>query len=90
MEGRFSKAADIFSLGISLLEVACDLDLPRGGDAWQQLRHQQIPNAFLQGEYCLDIVQEGVQVFHGVVHEGALLPTLLCSQQRYYHNITII
>jgi hypothetical protein len=31
-----------------------------------------------------------VQVFHGVVHEGALLPTLLCSLQRYYPNITII
>jgi hypothetical protein len=28
-----------------------------------------------------------VQVFHGVVHEGALLPTLLCSLQRYYPNI---
>jgi hypothetical protein len=25
-----------------------------------------------------------------VVHEGALLPTLLCSLQRYYPNITII
>jgi hypothetical protein len=24
-----------------------------------------------------------VQVFHGVVHEGALLTTLLCSLQRY-------
>jgi hypothetical protein len=24
------------------------------------------------------------------LHEGALLPTLLCSQQRYYPNITII
>jgi hypothetical protein len=32
----------------------------------------------------------GVQVFHGVVHEGVLLPTLLCSLQRYYPNITII
>ena len=31
-----------------------------------------------------------VQVFHGVVHEGALLPTLLCSLQRYHPNITII
>jgi hypothetical protein len=29
----------------------------------------------------------GLQVFHGVVHEGALLPTLLCSLQRYYPNI---
>jgi hypothetical protein len=31
-----------------------------------------------------------VQVFHGVVLEGALLPTLLCSLQRYHPNITII
>jgi hypothetical protein len=35
-------------------------------------------------------MQGGVQVFHGVVHEGALLPTLLCSLQRYYPNISII
>jgi hypothetical protein len=27
---------------------------------------------------------------HGVVYEGALLPTFLCSLQRYYANITII
>jgi hypothetical protein len=26
----------------------------------------------------------GVQVLHGVVHERTLLPTLLCSLQRYY------
>jgi hypothetical protein len=35
-------------------------------------------------------LQGGVQVFHGVVHEGALLSTLLCSLQRYYPNNTII
>ena len=56
LEGRFSKAADIFSLGISLLEVACDLELPQGGEAWQQLRHREIPKAFLQGEDCLKII----------------------------------
>ncbi|XP_046859290.1 membrane-associated tyrosine- and threonine-specific cdc2-inhibitory kinase-like [Xenia sp. Carnegie-2017] len=49
LEGQFSKAADIFSLGISLLEVACDLDLPRGGDAWHHLREKRIPMSFLQG-----------------------------------------
>jgi hypothetical protein len=32
----------------------------------------------------------GVQIFHGVVHEGALLSTLLGSLQRCYPNITII
>lgn len=48
MQGQFSKAADIFSLGITMLELACDLDLPRGGDAWHQLRHGAIPRDFIQ------------------------------------------
>lgn len=37
------KAADIFSLGISLLEIACDLDLPIHGEAWQMLRRHRLP-----------------------------------------------
>jgi serine/threonine protein kinase len=36
-------AADIFSLGMTILELATDLDLPRGGDPWHQLRNNQIP-----------------------------------------------
>ena len=36
-------AADIFSLGITILELATDLDLPRSGDPWHQLRNGQIP-----------------------------------------------
>lgn len=52
MEGHFTKAADIFSLGITILELACDLDLPRGGDGWQKLRHGQIPE-----EMCTNISQ---------------------------------
>lgn len=47
MEGKFSKAADIFSLGITILELACDLDLPQGGPGWHQLRQGNIPNDFL-------------------------------------------
>lgn len=49
MQGRFTKSADIFSLGITLLELACDLDLPRGGDTWHQLRNGQLPERFTQG-----------------------------------------
>lgn len=36
-------AADIFSLGMTILELATDLDLPRGGETWHQLRNGQIP-----------------------------------------------
>lgn len=32
-----------FSLGVTILEVACDLDLPSHGDSWQMLRHGVLP-----------------------------------------------
>ncbi|XP_022238846.1 membrane-associated tyrosine- and threonine-specific cdc2-inhibitory kinase-like isoform X2 [Limulus polyphemus] len=47
LEGKFTKAADIFSLGITILELASDLDLPRGGDGWHLLREGRIPLEFL-------------------------------------------
>lgn len=49
MQGSFTKSADIFSLGITILELASDLDLPRGGNTWQQLRNGQLPQVFTQG-----------------------------------------
>lgn len=39
-EGNISKACDIYSLGITLLELACDLDLPSKGLLWSELRNQ--------------------------------------------------
>ncbi|XP_035221405.1 membrane-associated tyrosine- and threonine-specific cdc2-inhibitory kinase-like [Stegodyphus dumicola] len=49
MQGIFTKAADIFSLGITILELACDLDLPQGDEMWHQLRKLEIPAEFLKG-----------------------------------------
>ncbi|KAI1289836.1 Membrane-associated tyrosine- and threonine-specific cdc2-inhibitory kinase [Halotydeus destructor] len=43
MQGVYTKTADIFSLGITILEMACDLDLPSGGQAWHCLRDGRIP-----------------------------------------------
>lgn len=37
------------SLGITLLELASDLELPRGGYTWHQLRNGQLPDMFTQG-----------------------------------------
>ena len=37
-ERKFTKAADIFSLGVTILELATDLDLPKHGLLWHQLR----------------------------------------------------
>ena len=38
MDSKFTKACDVFSLGVTLLELATDLDLPQGGPLWHKLR----------------------------------------------------
>nr|XP_006818820.1 PREDICTED: membrane-associated tyrosine- and threonine-specific cdc2-inhibitory kinase-like [Saccoglossus kowalevskii] len=48
LQGRYGKPADVFSLGITFLELACDLELPKGGDLWHQLRSGNIPKDITQ------------------------------------------
>lgn len=48
MQGYFSKAADVFSLGITILELACNLELPPNGPLWQQLRSDIMPEEFIK------------------------------------------
>lgn len=47
MEGCYTKAADIFSLGIAILELSCNLDLPPNGPLWQKLRCDSFPAELL-------------------------------------------
>ena len=37
------------SLGITILELASDIDLPRGGQLWHNLRSGRLPDEFLKG-----------------------------------------
>ncbi|XP_037287620.2 membrane-associated tyrosine- and threonine-specific cdc2-inhibitory kinase isoform X2 [Rhipicephalus microplus] len=48
MGGDFTKAADIFSLGITALELACDLELPSRGGNWHALRSGTLPHYIAQ------------------------------------------
>lgn len=49
IQGIYSKAADIFSLGMTILELASDLDLPSRGPSWHVLRSPgQIPDSVFQ------------------------------------------
>ncbi|PIA96030.1 Mitosis inhibitor protein kinase wee1 [Cercospora beticola] len=38
LSGRFDKPADIFSLGMIMLEIAGNIELPENGASWQRLR----------------------------------------------------
>ncbi|KAF4106757.1 membrane-associated tyrosine- and threonine-specific cdc2-inhibitory kinase isoform X2 [Onychostoma macrolepis] len=46
LRGEYGIAADIFSLGVSILELACNIEVPKGGDDWQQLRMGHLPVEF--------------------------------------------
>ncbi|KAL1264112.1 hypothetical protein QQF64_004467 [Cirrhinus molitorella] len=46
LRGEYGTAADIFSLGVSILELACNIEVPKGGDDWQQLRRGHLPAEF--------------------------------------------
>jgi len=38
LTGNVSKGCDVYSLGVTILELACDLDLPSKGPLWSELR----------------------------------------------------
>ncbi|RXN32791.1 membrane-associated tyrosine- and threonine-specific cdc2-inhibitory kinase [Labeo rohita] len=46
LRGEYGTAADIFSLGVSILELACNIEVPKGGDDWQYLRMGHLPAEF--------------------------------------------
>ncbi|XP_062993321.1 membrane-associated tyrosine- and threonine-specific cdc2-inhibitory kinase [Elgaria multicarinata webbii] len=49
LSGEYAKAADVFSLGVTILEIACNMELPNGGEGWQQLRQGYLPPEFTAG-----------------------------------------
>ncbi|KAM4595942.1 membrane-associated tyrosine- and threonine-specific cdc2-inhibitory kinase-like, partial [Polymixia lowei] len=46
LRGAYGTAADVFSLGVSILELACNIEVPKGGEGWQQLRQGHLPTEF--------------------------------------------
>ncbi|KAM7370847.1 hypothetical protein PAMP_010361 [Pampus punctatissimus] len=49
LRGEYGPAADVFSLGVSILELACNIEVPNGGEGWQQLRQGCLPSQFTNG-----------------------------------------
>ena len=49
LQGNFGKPADMFSLGITAFELACDVELPSRGEGWHLLRSGKLPEEFTKG-----------------------------------------
>jgi len=63
---NISCAADIFSLGMTFLELATDLDLPRGGDLWHQLRNDNVPANIISSlsDELVEIIMKMIESDH--------------------------
>ncbi|KRZ07647.1 Membrane-associated tyrosine- and threonine-specific cdc2-inhibitory kinase wee-1.3, partial [Trichinella zimbabwensis] len=48
LHGIIGPFNDIFSVGITILELASDLDVPTNGDVWHYLRTGQLPEGLLR------------------------------------------
>uniref|UniRef100_A0A6A7FTT7 non-specific serine/threonine protein kinase n=1 Tax=Hirondellea gigas TaxID=1518452 RepID=A0A6A7FTT7_9CRUS len=60
LSSQFGPAADMFSLGISLLELALDLDLPAQGPTWHALREGSLPDSVNALSPCLQQLLRGL------------------------------
>ncbi|KAL1493438.1 hypothetical protein ABEB36_011491 [Hypothenemus hampei] len=46
LDGVYTSACDIFGLGITILELATDIELPDHGILWRQIRQGLLPSCF--------------------------------------------
>ncbi|KAH1023260.1 hypothetical protein HUJ04_012498 [Dendroctonus ponderosae] len=52
LDGVYTSACDIFGLGITVLELATDFELPEHGLLWRQLRYGDLPLLFYEKVTC--------------------------------------
>lgn len=62
LQGRYGKAADIFSFGMTMLETATNIVVPDQGDAWHRIRHDD----FSQIDFA-DISTELIELLKGMM-----------------------
>ena len=60
LDGQFGKHADVFSLGMFILEMLTDLELPREGEGWHMLRSGNMPDSFFKGNSLLFFLNPGI------------------------------
>jgi membrane-associated tyrosine/threonine-specific cdc2-inhibitory kinase len=92
-------AADIFSLGMTFLELATDLDLPRGGDLWHQLRNKNVPSDIISSlsDDLVEIIMKMIETDHlkrATVDHLLNMPTvktLIADNKKkiFYSNIAL-
>ncbi|XP_055031939.2 membrane-associated tyrosine- and threonine-specific cdc2-inhibitory kinase isoform X2 [Misgurnus anguillicaudatus] len=95
LRGKYGTAADIFSLGVSILELACNIEVPKGGDDWQQLRQGHLPAEFTNAlsaemQYVLRLMLKPEPCDRATASQLLTLPTVSKRKWRRQLSLYII
>lgn len=89
LEGIYSKAADVFSLGLIILELAADIELPSNGDSWQNLRHGDFSELSLDDTSDM-LNQLIVEMTHPLPHLRPSIEKVLWRARFYKSKMKIL
>lgn len=78
LSGRFDKPADIFALGMIMLEIAGNIVLPDNGVSWQRLRHgdlSDLPSLTWTSDSSLVRDESGdpIEMLNGASHDSLVV-----------------
>ncbi|GJN91015.1 hypothetical protein Rhopal_004029-T1 [Rhodotorula paludigena] len=92
LSGRYGKEADVFSLGLIILEAAANVVLPDNGPAWQKLRSNDFSDVDLAR-----LSPTLIGILHGMLHQSPDLraaitdvaqhPVVAQLGQMLYHSL---
>ncbi|XP_043110320.1 membrane-associated tyrosine- and threonine-specific cdc2-inhibitory kinase [Puntigrus tetrazona] len=95
LRGEYGTAADIFSLGVSILELACNIEVPKGGDDWQQLRMGHLPAEFINAlsedmQYILRLMLNPEPCKRATAQQLLSLPSVCKRKWRRQLSLSIV
>jgi len=65
-----NEKCDIFSLGLTIIEILFKVELPQNGVLWRQIRNENftLPNDFLNNSNINEIPKEFFELIYGIIH----------------------
>lgn len=83
LEGSYDVPADVYSLGLVLLELAANIELPSQGDSWQALRSGMFSDLQFPSEFSERLIRLILAMLHPDPYSRPSVESLV--QEAYAH-----
>lgn len=82
---ELNEKCDIFSLGLTIIEILFKVELPQNGVLWRQIRSEnfKIPDDFISNTNLEEIPKEFFELIYGMIHHD---PNIRYNVQQIFEN----